>query len=294
MKSIRPQDISTAQFHAYMLGAIAPRPIAFASTIDKNGNVNLSPFSFFNAFGSNPPILIFSPARRVRDNSEKHTLENVREVPEVTINIVNYAIVEQMSLASTEYEKGVDEFIKSGLTPTKSTLVKPPFVAESPVAFECKVNQVIETGKEGGAGNLIICEIVMAHIKEEILDEQGKIDTKKIDLVGRMGGDWYVRANHEALFEIEKPNIKKGIGVDNIPQKIRLSHILSGNNLGKLGNIEVLPSLESIEKFAIENYLHQLEIKGNDLENYLHTFAKNLLEKNQTENAWKVLLYSLK
>ncbi|TAE67157.1 MAG: flavin reductase family protein [Bacteroidetes bacterium] len=294
MKSIRPQDISTAQFHAYMLGAIAPRPIAFASTIDKNGNVNLSPFSFFNAFGSNPPILIFSPARRVRDNTEKHTLENVREVAEVTINIVNYSIVEQMSLASTEYDKGVDEFVKSGLTASPSTLVKPPFVAESPVAFECKVNQVIETGKEGGAGNLIVCEIIMAHIKEEILDEQGKIDTKKIDLVGRMGGDWYVRANHEALFEIEKPNIKKGIGVDNIPQKIRLSHILSGNNLGKLGNIEVLPSLASVEKFANENNFQHLKLETQELESYLHQFAKKLLENNQTENAWKTLLYSLK
>ncbi|TAE45510.1 MAG: flavin reductase family protein [Cytophagales bacterium] len=256
MKSIRPKDISTAQFHAYMLAAIAPRPIAFASTIDKDGNINLSPFSFFNAFGSNPPILIFSPARRVRDNTEKHTLENVREIPEVTINVVNYEIVEQMSLASTEYEKGVNEFIKSGLTPTPSTLIRPPFVAESPVAFECKVNQVIETGKEGGAGNLIICEIVMAHIKEEILDEQGRIDTKKIDLVGRMGGDWYVRANHDALFEIE------GIGVDNIPEKIRLSHILSGNNLGKLGNIEVLPTIASSRHFALENNLHQINLKG--------------------------------
>jgi flavin reductase (DIM6/NTAB) family NADH-FMN oxidoreductase RutF len=291
MKSIQPKDISTAEFHAYMLGAVAPRPIAFASTIDKNGNVNLSPFSFFNAFGSNPPILIFSPARRVRDNSEKHTLENVREVPEVVINIVDYAMVEQMSLASTEYEKGVNEFVKAGLTPMPSTLIKPPFVKESPVAFECKVKEVIATGTEGGAGNLIVCEIIMIHIQEKILDEKGKIDTKKIDLVGRMGGDWYVRANGNALFEVEKPLVKKGIGVDNIPTNIRLSKVLTGNNLGKLGNVENLPTQSEIEEFALLNNFHNLAIQGKELEEYLHRFAQNLLAENKTQDAWKVLLF---
>jgi flavin reductase (DIM6/NTAB) family NADH-FMN oxidoreductase RutF len=296
MKTINPQEISIGEFHSILLGAIAPRPIAFASTIDLEGKVNLSPFSFFNVFGSNPPILIFSPARRVRGNTQKHSLENVREVPEVVINIVNYAMVEQMSLASTEYDKGINEFIKAGFTPIASELVKPPRVAESPVTFECKVKQIIETGTEGGAGNLIVCEIVLAHIQENILNEAGKIDQHKIDLVGRLGGDWYVRASGNALFEVEKPLAKKGIGVDQIPEKIRLSTILTGNNLGKLGNVEQIPSPAEVQTFAEE--INWSELKNqfkndiNALEIYLHQLAQNYLANNETEKAWKVLLIS--
>jgi flavin reductase (DIM6/NTAB) family NADH-FMN oxidoreductase RutF len=297
MKTIKPQDVSIGEFHSILLGSIAPRPIAFVSTIDQAGHVNLSPFSFFNVFGSNPPIAIFSPARKVRGNVLKHSLENVKEVPEVVINIVNYAMVEQMSLASTEYDKGINEFIKAGFTEAPTALVKPPRVAESPVAFECKVLQIIETGTEGGAANLVICEILLAHINEDMLDEKGKIDQQKIDLVGRLGGDWYVRASGEALFEVEKPLAKKGIGVDEIPEKIRLSPILTGNNLGKLGNIEQKPSDEEIEAFA-----HTIDFQGlkksipnpQNLEIYLHQLAQKLLAENQTLEAWKALLLSLK
>jgi flavin reductase (DIM6/NTAB) family NADH-FMN oxidoreductase RutF len=276
-----------------MLGAIAPRPIAFASTIDAQGQVNLSPFSFFNAFGSNPPIVIFSPARRVRGNTTKHSLDNVREVPEVVINIVNYAMVQQMSLASTEYDKGVNEFVKAGFTAAKSTVVKPPRVAEAPVAFECKVNQIIETGSEGGAANLIICEIILAHVHEDILDTHGKIDPFKIDLVARMGGDWYCRANGEALFEVEKPLAKKGIGIDQIPASIRFSKILTGNDLGKLGNVEILPTQAEVDTFAQEPELLQAMTQAQDIEIILHKLAQQYLEQNDTVKAWKTLLISL-
>ncbi|MCU0437909.1 MAG: flavin reductase family protein [Raineya sp.] len=291
IKTISPKDVSTAEFHGYFLSAVAPRPIAFASTIDKDGNINLSPFSFFNAFGANPPILIFSPARRVRDNTTKHTLENVKEVGEVVINIVNYAMVEQTSLASTEYDKGVNEFVKAGFTQVASTLVKPPRVGESPVAFECKVLQIIETGSEGGAGNLIICEVVLAHIKEDILDEKGKIDTKKIDLVGRMGGEWYCRANGDSLFEIPKPLLTKGIGIDQLPDFIKNSTILTGNNLGRLANVEQLPSKEDIQSFEdvdVKNWLKTLSTS--ELQNALHKHAQKLLEQGKIHEAWLTLM----
>ena len=219
MKTFDPKEISTRELHGLLLGAIGPRPIAFASTIDSSGNVNLSPYSFFNVFGSNPPTVIFSPSKRVRDKGIKHTLENVQSTQEVVINIVNYSIVEQMSLSSTEYDKGVNEFIKAGLTQVPSTKIKPPRVGEAPAAFECVVKQIIETGQEGGAGNLVICEVVMAHFQEDIFDENGKIDPFKIDLVGRMGGDWYCHAQGEALFQVAKPLRTKGIGVDQIPEK---------------------------------------------------------------------------
>ncbi|MEZ4953484.1 MAG: flavin reductase family protein [Saprospiraceae bacterium] len=223
MLSFDANSISTARLHAYMLAAVAPRPIAFASTVDRAGNVNLSPFSFFNCFGSNPPIMIFSPARRVRDNTTKHTLENVREVPEVVINIVNYPIVEQMSLASTEYEKGINEFTKAGLTEVASEKIRPPRVGEAPVAFECLVDQVIETGTEGGAGNLIIARVIYVHIREEYLDENNNLDTTKLDLVGRMGESWYTRASGDSLFEIPKPLTTKGIGIDQLPWSIKIA-----------------------------------------------------------------------
>ncbi len=270
--TIDPKEISTGKMHSYLLGAIAPRPIAFASTIDKAGNINLSPFSFFNCFGANPPIVIFSPARRGRDNTTKHTYENVLEVPEVVINIVNYDLVQQMSLASTEYEKGVNEFIKAGLTPVASTKIKPPRVGEAPVAFECKVLQVIPTGLEGGAGNLVICEVILAHIKDEVLNIEGKIDPFKLDAVARMGGDWYCRANGEALFTVPKPIEKIGIGIDQLPEAIRKSTILTGNDLAMLANVETYDKHSHYSKDVVK-----------------HQEAKLLLRKNKVNEAWHIL-----
>lgn len=291
IKTVSPKEVSIADFHSILLSAVAPRPIAFASTLDSEGNINLSPFSFFNAFGANPPILIFSPARRVRDNTTKHTLENVRQVPEVVINVVNYAMVEQTSLASTEYDKGVNEFIKAGFTQVPSVLIKPPRVGESPVAFECKVLQIIETGSQGGAGNLVICEVLLAHVKEEILDAKGKIDTQKIDLVGRMGGEWYCRANGEALFEIPKPLTTKGIGIDQLPEAIRNSSILTGNNLGRLANVEKLPSAEEIQSFQ-DDRLQAIQQKFSGIEQIrqTHLYAQELLQAGKIQEAWRVLL----
>jgi flavin reductase (DIM6/NTAB) family NADH-FMN oxidoreductase RutF len=284
-KEVDPKSIKTAELHGLLLGAIAPRPIAFASTIDKAGNVNLSPFSFFNVFGANPPILIFSPARRGRNNTTKHSYENVKEVAEVVINIANYPMVEQMSLASTEYDKGVNEFVKAGFTEAKSTKVKPPRVAESPVAFECKVNQVIETGEDGGAGNLVICEVIHIHVNQEILDENGKIDPFKLDPIGRLGGNWYSRSK-KALFEVEKPLQKLGIGVDALPDEIKKSKILTGNDLGKLGNVEKIPQLDELKELPTR------EIKGKVDSTEIHTLAHQLLEENKVMEAWKVLLNS--
>ena len=252
--SIDPKNETVGTVHGHLLSAISPRPIAFASTVDAQGRPNLSPFSFFNVFGANPPIVIFSPARRVRGNTTKHTLENAKEVDEVVINIVNYNMVQQMSLSSTEYAEGVNEFEKAGLTMLKSDLVKPFRVAESPVQLECKVKQIVETGTEGGAGNLIICEVVKIHINKNVLDENGSIDQHKIDTVARMGGNWYSRANM-GMFEVEKPLRTLGIGVDNLPQTIRESKILTGNDLGRLGNVETLPTKELIEDYIIKNSL---------------------------------------
>lgn len=295
MLNIIPGDIPTAQFHAYMLSAVAPRPICFASTVDKNGNVNLSPYSFFNAFGSNPTTLIFSPARRVRDNTIKHTLENVYETMEVCINVVSFDMVQQVSLASTEYEKGVNEFVKAGFTAIPSDLIKAPRVKESPVQIECKVREVIETGDQGGAGNLVICEILKMHISEEILDANKNIDPNKIKLVARMGGDWYAKAFGEALFEIEKPIRNKGIGVDAIPESIRLSNVLTGNNLGQLGNVEKLPDATEIEAFEAEsteyqNLITRFGIHAESLEYERHLLAKDFLQRGWVMDAWKLLL----
>jgi len=284
MISIDPKEIPTGKLHGYLLGAVAPRPIAFASTIDAEGNPNLSPFSFFNVFSANPPIMIFSPARRVRGNTTKHTLENAMETNEVVINVVNYDIVHQMSLSSTEYAKGVNEFDKAGFTMLKSDKVKPFRVAESPVQFECKVTEVIHLGAEGGAGNLIVCEVVKLHINEEVLDENGAIDQHKIDLVARAGGSYYSRAK-EGFFEIPKPISTLGIGVDNIPLEIRNSLILTGNDLGKLGNVEQFPSQENVDNFAKVNPQF-IGIESTKK----HTFAKEFLKTNDTESAWKVLL----
>jgi flavin reductase (DIM6/NTAB) family NADH-FMN oxidoreductase RutF len=294
MKTINPKDVSIAQFHSYLLGAVAPRPIAFAGTVDKDGNVNLSPFSFFNVFGTNPPVLVFSPSRRVRDNTTKHSLENVLEVPEVVINMVSFSMVEQMSLASTEYEKGVNEFVKSGFTEEKSTLVRPPRVKEAPVAFECKVLQVLPIGEGGGSANLVICEVLLAHISEQILDEKDQIDPHKLDAVARMGGDWYCRANGEALFEIAKPIRNKGIGVDNIPPNIRNSAVLTGNNIGRLGNCEHIPEQTEIEEYSKDATIQEMKLRfKNDRESFdfhLHEYAKQVLELGDVQTAWKILL----
>lgn len=296
MKIIDPKQLSTSQFHSYLLGAVAPRPIAFASTVDSNGIVNLSPFSFFNVFGSNPPVLIFSPSRRVRDNTTKHSLDNVREVAEVVINIVNFEMVEQMSLASTEYEKGINEFSKSGLTEEPSIMVKPPRVKEAPAAFECKVLDIIPVGEEGGSANLVICEVLLMHLNEEILDENDQIVPNKLDAVARMGGNWYCRASGSSLFEIPKPLRNKGIGVDNIPESIRNSMVLSGNNLGRLGNIESLPGQEEIENFSNSLEIQEMKLRfKNDRESlifHLHEYAKDVLDAGDIEKAWKILLQS--
>ena len=288
---IVPGEIKTAQLHAYLLGAVAPRPICFASTIDSEGNANLSPFSFFNVFGSKPPILIFSPARRVRDNTIKHTLENVYDTKEVVINVVNYNIVQQANLASCEYPKGTDEFIKAGFTAMKSDMVKPYRVKESPVQLECKLLQVIETGKEGGAGNLVICEVVCLHIDDNVLDAQGRIDPHKIDLVARMGGDYYCRASGSAVFEVHKPNVELGIGVDALPAAIRNSKILTGNDLGMLGNCTSIPfvsDLFSDDRLSqiLREYTHDEDAK----KEALHLYAKRLLETKDVNKAWQVLL----
>ncbi len=293
MISIDPSEVSVPELHGYLLGAIAPRPIAFASTIDENGDQNLAPFSFFNVFSANPPIAIFSPARRGLNNTTKHTFENVKRIPEVVINVVNHAIVQQCSLASTDYPAGTSEFEKTGLTPIASDLIRPARVKESPVQFECRVKEVIELGNEGGAGNLVVCEVVKIHIDESILDDNGKIDTKKIDLVGRCGGNWYVRANGEALFEVEKPVKRLGIGVDRIPKEIRNSKILTGNNLGQLGNIEELPDETMVNEYKlieVADLFVDHQDDASKLEELLHMRAKDLLENNKVEEAWLTLL----
>ncbi|GAB5539547.1 MAG: flavin reductase family protein [Salibacteraceae bacterium] len=290
---ISPKELSVPKLHGHLLGSIGPRPIAFASTIDKLGNHNLSPFSFFNVFSANPPIAIFSPARRGRDNTTKHTYENAKATGEVVINVVNYDIVQQMSLSSTEYAAGVNEFEKAGLTPLASELVKPMRVAESPVQLECKVNEIIELGTEGGAGNLIICEIVFIHINDDILDADGRIDQTKIDLVGRMGGNWYARAHGDALFEVAKPLSTLGIGVDQIPTDIRNSKVLTGNDLGQLGNVEALPNETDVNEFRLTELADlfvELEDQSAELERALHRKAHEYLAKGEVENAWKTLL----
>ena len=294
MKSVFPHEIHPSELHQILLGAVAPRPIALASTVDMDGRPNLSPFSFYNAFGFNPSTLIFSPSRRGRDNTVKNTYENVKEVPEVVINAVTFNMVQQVSLASTEFPKGVNEFIKSGLTPIASEKVKPYRVKESPVQFECKVRQVIETGSGGGAANLVICEILLIHLNPNILNEQGKIDTRKIDLVGRMGANYYVRASGEALFEVEKPLARLGIGVDQLPEHLRFSHILTGNDLGRLGNIEHLPTIGEIE--AIKNHHEVIGLfeafpaNTPALTAQLHLLAKKWIEEGEIKNALSLLM----
>lgn len=279
MLSIDPKEISTPQLHGYLLGAVAPRPICFASTVDAEGNVNLSPYSFFNVFSANPPIMIFSPARRVRDNTTKHTLENILETKEVVINIVSHAMVQQMSLSSTEYDKGINEFTKAGFTEIPSEKVKPPRVAEAPVQFECIVKDVVALGTEGGAGNLVIAEVVQLHVDTSILNADGKIDPVKIDTVSRLGGNWYSRAK-EGLFEVEKPLRTLGIGVDALPEDIRLSDVLTGNDLGKLGNLEKIPSGQELQTFRSSSEWNSALNKEE-----VHQKAQALIAAGNTEEA---------
>ncbi len=288
MLSIVPNELPTAKLHGYLLGAVGPRPIAFASTIDTKGRPNLSPFSFFNVFSANPPILIFSPARRVRDNTTKHTLENVLSTKEVVINIVNYDMVQQMSLSSTEYPAGENEFKKAGLTMQRSKVVRPFRVAESPVQFECKVTKVEALGEEGGAGNLIFSEVVQMHIDTAVLDTKGSIDQHKIDQVARLGGNWYSRAN-EGLFEVPKPLSKLGIGVDQLPERIRLSTYLTGNDLGLLGNVAQLPNQQQVNDFVAAHMELRSLISGGDRAK-IEQRAKEYLAENDVISAWKVLL----
>lgn len=283
--TIDPKDLSIQKRHALLQSAVIPRPISFASTIDANGNVNLSPFSFFNMFSSNPPILIFSPSRRGRDNTTKHSYENVKEVPEVVINLVNFSMVEQASLASCDFPKGVNEFQKAGFTPIASSLVKPPRVAESPVSFECKVNQVIELGSEGAAGNLVICEVLLVHVKEEILDEHGVISPYKLDAVARLGQDYYTRVSADSIFVVPKPNEKVGIGYDQIPELIRNNPMFTKNDLGRLGNIEKLPSPEEVRQFSLKPDVQWAITSGG-----VSDLALKLLRDGNVAEAWKALL----
>lgn len=285
------KDLTPADKQYYLQHVVAPRPICFASTIDKAGNVNLSPFSFFNLFSSNPPVVIFSPSRRVRDNTTKHTLQNVKEVPEVVVNIVTYDMVFQASLSSCEYPKGVNEFIKAGFTPEPATIVKPPMVKESKVKMECRVLEIKPLGTEGGAGNLVICEVLKLHIDDSLIDDNGKMDQRKIHHVARLGGDWYCRVDESNLFHVPKPNTELGIGIDALPESIRNSKILSGNNLGQLANVKEMPVIEpSYEDAHLKSIIQYYSVNPGEMEVELHTYAKKLLEEGKVREAWQVLL----
>jgi flavin reductase (DIM6/NTAB) family NADH-FMN oxidoreductase RutF len=288
---INLKDLKPSEAQYYLQHVIAPRPICFASTIDKAGNVNLSPFSFFNLFSSNPPIVVFSPARRVRDNTTKHTLQNVLEVPEVVINIVTYDMVQQTSLASCEFAKEVNEFVKTGFTQVAATIVKPPMVKESKVQLECKVIEVKPLGTEGGAGNLVICEVLVMHIDDSLLDANKKIDQRKINHVARLGGDWYCVVNESNLFQVEKPNTQLGIGIDSLAFSIRNSKFLSGNNLGQLANVQEVPVIDpSFDDAHLKQIIQYYSINPEEMEKELHSYAKKLLDAGKVNEAWQVLL----
>lgn len=290
-KTINLKDIKPAEVQNYLQHVVAPRPICFASTVNKAGQVNLSPFSFFNLFSSNPPVVIFSPARRVRDNTAKHTLENVLEVPEVNISIVTYDMVQQTSLASCEFPAGTDEFVKAGFTKKPSLQIQPPGVAESPVQLECKVIEVKPLGTEGGAGNLVICEVLLIHIDEAVLNEEGKPDQRKFNLVARLGGNWYTRANADTIFEVEKPNMKLGIGIDALPEDIRHSTILTGNHLGQLANVHELPVVNpAFDDDKLKNIIQYFSVSPAEMDKELQRYAKELLDAGKVDEAWQVLL----
>jgi flavin reductase (DIM6/NTAB) family NADH-FMN oxidoreductase RutF len=290
-KTLILKNISTSEAQHYLQHAIAPRPICFASTIDLKGNVNLSPFSFFNMFSTHPPIVIFSPARRIRNNTTKHSLQNIMEVPEVAINIVIYDMIQQVSLSSCEYPKGTDEFLKSGFTKEPSLLIKPPRVKESPVQMECKVLEIKPLGTEGGAGNLIIAEVLMMHINENILDKNGKIDQHKINHVARLGGNWYAKISADNLFEVEKPNTELGIGLDNLPESIKNSKLLTGNHLGQLANVHEMPFIDpSFQDEKLKNIFLYYSSNPEEMEKELHLYAADLLNEGKVKEAWQVLL----
>lgn len=293
MLSLTLKDLSPADVQNYLQHAIAPRPVCFASTIDKAGNVNLSPFSFFNLFSSNPPTVIFSPARRVRDNTTKHTLQNVTEVAEVVINIVDYDMVQQVSLASCDFPKDVNEFHKAGFTEQQATLVKPPMVKESKIKFECVVKEIKALGTEGGAGNLVICEVLCMHIDESILDAKNKIDQRKIHHIARLGGDWYCKVDEHNLFIVPKPNTQLGIGLDSLPETIRNSKVLSGNDLGQLANVHTLPVIDpAFEDEKLKSIVQYYSINPDDMDREIHTYAIELLKQGKLQEAWQVLLSS--
>lgn len=284
MKTFDPAHTPLRDVDALLKAAVAPRPIAFASTVDAAGRVNLSPFSYFNLFGINPPVVVFSPNNRVRDNTPKHTLENLREVPEVVVHLLDYGLVQQASLASTEYPKGVNEFVKAGLTPVPAERVRPPRVAECAVALEGRVRDIVSVGEGGGAANLVICEIVFIHVSEKLLGENGLIDQRKTDWVSRLGGDWYCRASGDALFEVPKPNQKLGIGFDGLPDAVRTSNVLTGNELAQLANVETLPNPDAVRAFAEKNPNLPPET------NARHRLAQRQLAEGRLEEAWLVLL----
>lgn len=291
MLTLSLKDLTTPQRQNYLQHAIAPRPICFASTIDNEGNVNLSPFSFFNLFSSDPPIVVFSPSRRVRDNTTKHSLQNVLEVPEVVINIVDYDMVQQTSLASCEFPKNTNEFIKAGFTPTPATIVKPPMVKESKVKMECKVLEVKSLGERGGAGNLVICEVMVMHIDESILNENNLIDQRKLHHVARLGGDWYCKVDESNLFIVEKPNVKLGVGIDSLPVHVQNSNLLTGNNLGQLANVHEMPEINpAFDDDHLKQIIQYYSVSPDEMEKELHTYAKKLLDQGKVQEAWQVLL----
>lgn len=291
MKTIDISSLPVMEKQQWLQHAIAPRPVCFASTVDKTGNVNLSPFSFFNLFSSNPPIVIFSPSRRGRDNTTKHTLDNVLEVPECVINIVDYDMVQQVSLSSCEFPKGINEFIKAGFTSEAATIVRPPMVKEAKIKLECKVNEVKSLGENGGAGQLVIAEVLCMHVDESILGEDGKIDQQKLQLVARLGGDWYCKVNSDNLFKVPKPNTQLGIGVDQLPDSVRNSTILTGNHLGMLGNVHAIPDIDaSFEDDRVKNIFQYYSVSPSEMETELHKYAAELLNDNKVEKAWQVLL----
>ena len=287
------KELKPAEKQQWLQHAIAPRPICFASTIDLDGNVNLSPFSFFNIFSSNPPIVVFSPARRVRDNSTKHTLQNVQQVPEVVINMVDYDMVQQTSLASCEFPKEVDEFIKAGFTKEPATIIRPPMVLEAKVKLECEVQDIRSLGLQGGAGQLVICEVLKRHVDESILNEAGTmIDQKKLKLVARLGGNWYCKVDESNLFEVEKPNTQLGIGIDALPEAIRSSRVLSGNHLGQLANVNSIPAIDvNFNDDQLKHIMQYFSMNPKELETELHVYARTLLDEGNVHAAWQVFLY---
>lgn len=285
------KDLTPAEKQYYLQHVVAPRPVCFASTINNEGKVNLSPFSFFNMFSSNPPIVIFSPSRRVRDNTTKHTLENVEEIPEVVINIVTYDMVQQVSLASCDYPRDVNEFVKAGFTEEKATMVRPPMVKESKVKLECHVQEIKKLGNQGGAGNLVICEVMRMHIDDSLLDENKKMDQRKINHIARLGSDWYCVVNEHNLFRVEKPNVHLGIGMDSLPESLRKSNILSANDLAQLANVSDLPEIDpSFDDSQLKYIVQYYSVNPEEMEAELHRYAKKLLENKEVTKAWQVLL----